>query len=322
MSDFRLIVTSAFCISVQTSVLLFEIFKILPRIYRSQFLGIEAIEVKTNETSSSVEESALKESTHSLRRQRTQSGDTLKNRSSEIIDSWTWGNCPSEEKLRQCLEFICYEQQKMCGDAAGTTLYSYRFRQRSTVLKRYYIAQCRSQKLFNNPKVVIEDKNVEELSKKPKEKKQKNDTQGLARLGSRAALSFAFAFLRRAWRNGEDSDLCTELLQETLGALTLLPPPSLFDEDSVSSVWLEVVERTSKFLRSVVMNQDDVEIPSKDRNTALTLLLEFAVQKGSLHEILDMVKLLLTIWSLGRERLDNRTGFEGKILQRIFKIQN
>ena len=41
-------------------------------------------------------------------------------------------------------------------------------------------------------------------------------TLGLARVGSRAALNFAFAFLRRAWRSGEDSDLCTELLQASL----------------------------------------------------------------------------------------------------------
>ena len=38
-------------------------------------------------------------------------------------------------------------------------------------------------------------------------------TMSLARVGSRAALSFAFAFLRRAWRSGEDSDLCSDLLQ-------------------------------------------------------------------------------------------------------------
>ncbi len=42
---------------------------------------------------------------------------------------------------------------------------------------------------------------------------------GLARVGSRAALSFAFAFLRRAWRSGEDADLCSELLLESLDAL-------------------------------------------------------------------------------------------------------
>ena len=75
---------------------------------------------------------------------------------------------------------------------------------------------------------------------------------GLAHVGSRAALSFAFAFLRRAWRSGEDADLCTELLQESLEALQALPEALLFDESSVSSVWLEVVERASKFLRSVV----------------------------------------------------------------------
>ena len=32
---------------------------------------------------------------------------------------------------------------------------------------------------------------------------------------------------------------------------------------------------------------------------------------GSLHEILDIVKLLLNIWRLGRERQDNRSGFVG-----------
>lgn len=75
---------------------------------------------------------------------------------------------------------------------------------------------------------------------------------GLARVGSRAALSFAFAFLRRAWRSGEDSDLCSELLHESLDALQSLPEATLFEEGSVSTVWLEVVERASKFLNSVV----------------------------------------------------------------------
>ena len=44
-------------------------------------------------------------------------------------------------------------------------------------------------------------------------------TRGLARLGSRAALSFAFKFLKRAWRSGEDVDLCSDILYESLDAL-------------------------------------------------------------------------------------------------------
>lgn len=65
-------------------------------------------------------------------------------------------------------------------------------------------------------------------------------------------MSFAFAFLRRAWRSGEDSDMCKELLDEALQALETLPEATLFDESSVSPVWLEVVERATKFLRTVV----------------------------------------------------------------------
>lgn len=36
--------------------------------------------------------------------------------------------------------------------------------------------------------------------------------EGLAHVGARAALSFAFAFLRRAWRLGEDSELCEQVI--------------------------------------------------------------------------------------------------------------
>lgn len=51
---------------------------------------------------------------------------------------------------------------------------------------------------------------------------------------------------------GDDADLCSELLQESLGALRALPEATLFDEGTVSSVWLEVVERATKFLGFVL----------------------------------------------------------------------
>ena len=76
-------------------------------------------------------------------------------------------------------------------------------------------------------------------------------TDGLAKVGTRTALSFAFAFLKRAWRSGEDCDLCTEVLQQTLDVLQELPIPSLFDGPEMSNVWLEVVDRCMEFLKSV-----------------------------------------------------------------------
>lgn len=74
---------------------------------------------------------------------------------------------------------------------------------------------------------------------------------GLAKVGARTALSFAFAFLKRAWRSGEDRDLCSDVLHEALDILQELPVALLFDSSSVSEVWLDVVDRTMKFLSEV-----------------------------------------------------------------------
>ena len=81
-----------------------------------------------------------------------------------------------------------------------------------------------------------------------------------------------------------------------------MPPASLFQKDNVSTVWLEVVDRIEAFLRSVICSTDTsgssgdadatqsfqsntsafstISIPRLDRHAALSLLLEFSIQKG------------------------------------------
>lgn len=93
-------------------------------------------------------------------------------------------------------------------------------------------------------------------------------TLGLARVGSRAALNFAFAFLRRAWRSGEDADLCTELLEESLAALETLPEACLFDESNMSGVWLDVVTRANTFLATVALSSR----PAQNMQGTVTVL--------------------------------------------------
>ena len=46
----------------------------------------------------------------------------------ELIDSWTWGHRPERAALADCARLLVREQMRLCGDASGTTLYSYRFR--------------------------------------------------------------------------------------------------------------------------------------------------------------------------------------------------
>lgn len=133
--------------------------------------------------------------------------------------------------------------------------------------------------------------------------------------------------------SGDDSDLCSELLSDSLSALLLLPPASLYDPNLVSPVWLEVVDKTTKFLRSVVLENEGVDgdlskyVPEEDKHKAVLILIELAVQKGinitvgvyvkmftllmslknlgTLSSILDVLFLLLHIWRKADE--DNRS---------------
>ena len=47
-------------------------------------------------------------------------------------------------------------------------------------------------------------------------------------------------------------------------------------------------------------------VPLADQQTALALLLELAVQRGSLSHILQVVLLLLKLWRSSRHQYDNR----------------
>nr|XP_032812660.1 E3 ubiquitin-protein ligase HERC2 isoform X4 [Petromyzon marinus] len=278
-----------------------------------------------------------------------------------IMDSWVWGKQPDMSELRECLQVLVSEQQDMAAQAASSTLSAARLRQRLLILERYLLALGRSlppsaaspadgkgppagtpsatapsaitQNGGGTVSVAAAAAVTAAVTDKCGMRAVGKGVEGLARVGSRAALSFAFAFLRRAWRSGEDADLCSELLQESLDALQALPEGTLFDETSVSAVWLEVVERATKFLRSVVTG--DVHgaakgpggIPPQDQHLALALLLELAVQRGTLSQMLSAVQLLLQLWDSGTREADNERSSEGTsapllpLLRRLHHIQ-
>ncbi|XP_052829652.1 E3 ubiquitin-protein ligase HERC2 isoform X3 [Octopus bimaculoides] len=265
-----------------------------------------------------------------------------------MIDSWTWDSQPDINQLKDCLEALLYEHHQFSVGATSTTLSSVKLLQRLVILERYLIALSRHSQ--NEGKAPLRKKQADQTNlnkQKGSAKPTEKATHGLARVGSRAALSFAFAFLYRAWRSGEDSDLCSELLQESLDALRSLPEATLFDESSVSPVWLEVVERASKFLHSVVAGEltggggmtstasSSVtssrytnHVPLPDQQRALALLLELAVQRGSLSHILGGVLLLLNLWENSWHERDNRVNSNltsaplVPLLKRFFGIQS
>lgn len=81
---------------------------------------------------------------------------------------------------------------------------------------------------------------------------------GLARVGARAALRLALSLVRRAWRCGEDADVCSALLQDALDAVRALPDAALYAGAGATNtpksqrIWAEVVDSAAKFLNQVV----------------------------------------------------------------------
>lgn len=249
--------------------------------------------------------------------------------SKSLIDVWAWGPQPSLDQLRACLKTLVFEQHQLCWEAATSTLSSMRLKQQLAVAMRYYTALVRRRKppRFDSPASCSVSQSPDTRGTKFQ---SEQPMQALARVGSRAALSFAFAFLKRAWRSGEDSELCGELLRESLEALRAMPEATLFHQEAVSSVWLEVVEHADKFLRSVVLGDINVgmghsrgcsQVPVPDQQLALSLLLELCIQQGTLGRLLSGVLLLLQLWDSGKYELDNRTVSHGTSVPLVTLLQ-
>nr|XP_022903495.1 E3 ubiquitin-protein ligase HERC2 isoform X1 [Onthophagus taurus] len=237
-----------------------------------------------------------------------------------LLDSWTWGPQPTHEQLKSFIISLNHEQKRLSLDVSSTCLSLTRLQQRLTIFRRYFEAFSRVTSNENKlngagskrPSAAEQPSTPKISSLKRKIIVNADPASSLARVGSRAALNFSFAFLKRAWRLGEDVDLCGELLSESLEALQLLPVASLFDEGQVSAVWLEVVDRSVKFLRQVVTgeitnNRQFCEVPLQDQHVSLNLLLELALQKGTLSSVLDCVLLLLQLWEKKNYSNDNRS---------------
>ncbi|XP_044756400.1 E3 ubiquitin-protein ligase HERC2 [Coccinella septempunctata] len=231
-----------------------------------------------------------------------------------FLGRWSWGPQPTIKQLDECMQSLNHEVKNVCHEAFCSTLSIRRLQCRLMLFKRFYISLNRIPQQTSCTETSKEKLDVAEISIKKTRRKDssvQNPVISLARVGSRAALNFSFAFLRRAWRLGEDIDLCSELLTESLEALQLLPAATLFDTDSVSQVWLEVVERSTKFLKQVITGElsnsrQTCNIPREDQHTSLLLLLELALQRGKLSSFLDVILLLLNLWNKRANFSDNR----------------
>ena len=173
-----------------------------------------------------------------------------------ILDSWTWRQQPDSEQLKDALQSLLVDQRQLAWEASGTMPSMQRLQKRLTILSRYFLALSRHLPVVvSTVKLGAKQKKRNQVNAKSSLHTTATDnvTQRLAKVGTRAILSFMFSSLKRTWRSGEDIHMCSDILQESLSAMLALPVASLFDETSISAFWVEVVSSCWKFLRAVVM---------------------------------------------------------------------
>lgn len=171
----------------------------------------------------------------------------LNNPSAEqMFESWLWGNIPTDDQKTKIYSSLLSELKDISLQAAGNSQSSIYLKQELFIYQRYFIAMSRTrekQKGMPSLNFLVKQNmssyiDLETLGNTSTvvEKDTDRATLGLARVGIKAALNFSFAFLRKAWRSGEDMDLCSELLSEALESLQDLPDALLFDTSHVSYI--------------------------------------------------------------------------------------
>ncbi|XP_077975128.1 E3 ubiquitin-protein ligase HERC2-like isoform X2 [Styela clava] len=244
------------------------------------------------------------------------------NRSLDFMrNEWRWGKEPDLQSLKLHLANSFGSLDEVAkAEACQSPLYIDMFN-KLYVNKRYYEAvadhlrfrDCKSQDHRGIKSKITAYKLRSDDNAASTELESPLDN--LAQVGSKVALSFAFTFLKRAWRSSEDSDLCTDLLQDTLFAFRALPPASMYDVSKISKTWINVVDRTKEFLKSVACgdlgNTHDVgssvhTIPISDQHLAIDLLLEISLQKGTLCSILEILFYLLNMWEARKQHPEQK----------------
>ena len=73
------------------------------------------------------------------------------------------------------------------------------------------------------------------------------------RNGIKTILSLFSKLMQRAWNRGEDSEICSGILIESLETLQKLPEAFLFSEGEPPLIWNEILSTSSSFLENVIL---------------------------------------------------------------------
>ncbi|VVD02569.1 unnamed protein product [Leptidea sinapis] len=255
----------------------------------------------------------------------------------QVIDEIKWKQEPGPECLRNLKESLLWEQRVRSINTASTCPYISNIRRLIVICNRHLVAVIRDQSHQKEPKKIKLDKkahgasnralsNVVTSLNKPiglgadtQEESDENvdeSESALARVGARAALRLALSLVRRAWRCGEDADVCTLLLRDALEAVRALPDAGLYAGYGQSPT-SQQPPRSQKIWAEVV---------DSDWRTSLCVWVELCARRAELPALLKAADVLVSLPQKQKRQADNRIVLEdctapmGPFLRRLAKL--
>ncbi|XP_041973907.1 probable E3 ubiquitin-protein ligase HERC2 [Aricia agestis] len=279
----------------------------------------------------------------------------------QVIDEIKWKLDPGPECIQSLIDSLVWEQRIRAINTAVSCLFVSQIRRLIVICHRHLVAVIRDQnhnrdgkkvKLEKKPvhgasnralsSVVSTLKKSVELSTDSQEdiEEHTDDAEGaigLARVGARAALRLALSLVRRAWRCGEDADVCSALLRDALDAVRALPDAALYagtgqcnvpayQAPRSQKIWAEVVDSAAKFLHQVVAGEVGCNVPQGDWRTSLCVWVELCARRAELPALLKAADVLVNLPPKQKRQPDNRIILEectaplGPFLRRMAKV--
>ncbi|KAL0271708.1 UNVERIFIED_CONTAM: hypothetical protein PYX00_008714 [Menopon gallinae] len=116
----------------------------------------------------------------------------------------------------------------------------------------------------------------------------------LLEIGVKTGLNLIFMLLNQNWQNGQEA-ICNSVLETACNVVTNLPPLSLSNESHLTQLGVESLQQITDFLFQVAIPQGkSTGADVKGRSLATKLLLNLALQRGSLYHLLCWVQLALS----------------------------
>ncbi|CAH2243797.1 jg12710 [Pararge aegeria aegeria] len=279
----------------------------------------------------------------------------------QVIDDIKWKLDPGPECLKNLMEALVWEQRVRAINTAASCPFISQIRRLIVLCHRHLVAVIRDQnnhkeakktKVEKKPVHGVNNRNLNnvvttlnkpmELGSEMQEEAEEpsDETESafaLARVGARAALRLALSLVRRAWRCGEEADVCSALLRDALDAVRGLPEAALYagsgQLNSIAQqaprsqkIWAEVVDSAAKFLHQVVAGEVGCNVPQGDWRISLCVWVELCARRAELPALLKAADVLVTLPPKQKRQPDNRIVLEectaplGPFLRRMAKV--